>query len=54
MLKVTTDGRKAALDTRLVTGESASTPGKLEHAADTISRLGREHRQLWPTGPRRA
>ena len=45
MLKVTTDGRKAALDTRLVTGEPASTPGKLEHAADTISRLGQEHRQ---------
>jgi hypothetical protein len=44
MLKVTTDGRKAALDTRLVTGQKASTPGKLDHAADTIARLWREHR----------
>jgi hypothetical protein len=50
MLKVTTDGRKAALDTRLVTGQKASTPGKLDHAADTIARLWREHRdQLYRT-----
>jgi len=44
MLKVTTDGRKAALDTRLVTGQPASRPGKLEHAADTIHRLWHQHR----------
>jgi N12 class adenine-specific DNA methylase len=44
MLKVTTDGRKAALDTRLVTGKPASTPGKLEHATDTIARLWHQHR----------
>ena len=44
MLKVTTDGRKAALDTRLVTGKPASRPGKLEHAADTIARLWHQHR----------
>ena len=50
MLKVTTDGRKAALDTRLVTGQEASTPGKLDHAADTIARLWREHRdQIYRT-----
>jgi N12 class adenine-specific DNA methylase len=50
MLKVTTDGRKAALDTRLVTGQKASTPGKLDHAADAIARLWREHRdQLYRT-----
>ena len=50
MLKVTTDGRKAALDTRLVTGQKASTPGKLDHAADTIARLWREHRdQIYRT-----
>jgi N12 class adenine-specific DNA methylase/SAM-dependent methyltransferase len=50
MLKVTTDGRKAALDTRLVTGQKASIPGKLDHAADTIARLWREHRdQIYRT-----
>ena len=50
MLKVTTDGRKAALDTRLVTGQEASTTGKLDHAADTIARLWREHRdQIYRT-----
>jgi N12 class adenine-specific DNA methylase len=50
MLKVTTDGRKAALDTQLLTGQKASTPGKLDHAADTIARLWREHRdQLYRT-----
>ncbi|HTX09028.1 MAG TPA: helicase C-terminal domain-containing protein [Solirubrobacteraceae bacterium] len=50
MLKVTTDGRKAALDTRLVTGQNASTPGKLDRAANTIARLWREHRdQIYRT-----
>ena len=45
MLKVTTDGRKAALDTRLVTDERPSTAGKLEHAADKIAGLWAEHRE---------
>ena len=45
MLKITTDGRKAALDTRLVTGQQASSsPASSTHAADTIARLWREHR----------
>ena len=39
MLKITGDGRKAALDTRLVTGRPASTPGKLQAAAENIARL---------------
>jgi hypothetical protein len=39
MLKITGDGRKAALDMRLVTGQPASTPGKLEAAAENIARL---------------
>ena len=39
MLKITGDGRKAALDMRLVTGQPASTPGKLQAAAENIARL---------------
>jgi N12 class adenine-specific DNA methylase len=39
MLKITGDGRKAALDMRLVTGQPASTPGKLQAAAGNIARL---------------
>ena len=48
MLKITGDGRKAALDMQLVTGQPASTPGRLQAAADNIARLyhatrGREY-----------
>ena len=39
MLKITGDGRKAALDMRLVTGQPASAPGKLQAAAANIARL---------------
>ena len=39
MLKITGDGRKAALDMRLVTGEPAGAPGKLQAAAENIARL---------------
>ena len=39
MLKITGDGRKAALDMRLVTGQPASTPGKLQAVAANIARL---------------
>ncbi len=39
MLKITGDGRKAALDMQLVTGQPASTPGKLQAAAENIARL---------------
>jgi len=39
MLKITGDGRKAALDMQLVTGRPASTPGKLQAAAENIARL---------------
>ena len=48
MLKITGDGRKAALDMQLVTGQPASAPGKLQAAAANIARLyhatrGREY-----------
>ena len=39
MLKITGDGRKAALDMHLVTGQPASAPGKLQAAAENIARL---------------
>jgi hypothetical protein len=39
MLKITGDGRKAALDMQLVTGRPASAPGKLQAAADNVARL---------------
>jgi hypothetical protein len=39
MLKITGDGRKAALDMQLVTGQPASAPGKLQAAAENIARL---------------
>lgn len=44
MLKISTDGRKAALDMRLVTGEPSSTPSKLDVAADTVAGIWRNHR----------
>ena len=45
MLKITTDGRRAALDMRLVAGAKASAPGKLEHAADAIAGLWAANRE---------
>jgi hypothetical protein len=39
MLKISTDGRKAALDMRLVTGQPPSGASKLTTAADTIAAL---------------
>ena len=44
MLKISTDGRKAALDMRLVAGEPATGPSKLQIAADTIAGLHHRHR----------
>jgi hypothetical protein len=43
MLKVCTDGRKAALDLRLL-GMPMTGPGKIEAAADRITELWRAHR----------
>ena len=45
MLKISTDGRKAALDMRLVSGAPSSTTSKLDVAADTIVAVWREHRE---------
>jgi N12 class adenine-specific DNA methylase len=42
LLKISSDGRAAALDLRLV-GEQSSTPGKLATAADRIAALWRAH-----------
>lgn len=42
LLKISSDGRAAALDLRLV-GEQSSTPGKLAAAADRIAALWRAH-----------
>jgi N12 class adenine-specific DNA methylase len=44
MLKISTDGRKAALDMRLVSGQPSSSTTKLDVVADTIARVWREHR----------
>ena len=44
MLKISTDGRKAALDMRMVDGEPSSTPSKLEVAAARIATIYHEHR----------
>jgi len=44
MLKISTDGRMAARDMRLVTGQPSADPSKLEHAADTIAVLHHRHR----------
>lgn len=44
MLKISTDGRKAALDTRLV-GLDPSDIGKVDVAADTIHRIWTAHRE---------
>ncbi len=44
MLKISTDGRKAALDMRLVAQQPPSEPRKLTVAARTIGQVWREHR----------
>lgn len=44
MLKISTDGRKAALDYRMVAGVGSSAPSKLDSVAARISALWREHR----------
>jgi N12 class adenine-specific DNA methylase len=46
MLKISTDGRKAALDMRLVTGERVRGVCKLERAASTIAGVWRATREL--------
>ena len=43
MLKVSGDGRKAALDLRLV-GQPMTARGKIEAAADRIAAIWAEHR----------
>uniref|UniRef100_UPI003F9C35A0 DEAD/DEAH box helicase family protein n=1 Tax=Mycobacterium sp. TaxID=1785 RepID=UPI003F9C35A0 len=43
MLLITGDGRKAALDMRLATGDPATGATKLEIAAERITRIWREH-----------
>ncbi len=45
MLKVSSDGRKAALDTRMV-GIPMTGPGKIDAAADRITRIWRDHRDV--------
>jgi len=44
MLKISGDGRKAALDMRLIAGEPASSESKLDTAALRIAGIWREHR----------
>lgn len=43
MLKISTDGRKAALDIRMVGGTPTAGAGKLDVAAATIAQVHREH-----------
>jgi hypothetical protein len=51
MLKISTDGRKAALDMRLATGQPARGATKLEIAAQTIAGIWHEHRDRAYTDP---
>lgn len=56
MLKISTDGRKAALSMRLVTDEQGQPyehqPGKLEAAADRIADIWRDNRErTYPADP---
>ena len=51
MLKISTDGRKAALDMRLVTRQRTAGECKLERAATTIAGIWRETRALTYTDP---
>lgn len=53
MLKISTDGRKAALDLRLVTENAATadTTSKLDVAADTIAAIWKDHRDNRYTEP---
>ena len=44
MLKITGDGRKAALDMRLATGQPVTGACKLDIAAGRIAGIWREHR----------
>lgn len=44
MLKISGDGRKAALDLRLVTDQPPEEPGKLDIAAATIAGIWQQHR----------
>ncbi|MDR9367668.1 hypothetical protein Q5424_01165 [Conexibacter sp. JD483] len=46
MLKVSTDGRKAALDMRLVTGQPATGECKLDRVADNVAAIFHEHRDV--------
>src|SRR5690606_18640265 len=46
MLKVTGDGRRAALDLRLVDPTFAGIDGKLSHAADRIAAIHHDTRSL--------
>ena len=46
MLKISTDGRKAALDMRLVTGEPVEEPCKLDIVADNVTAIWSQHRHL--------
>lgn len=46
MLKVSTDGRKAALDMRLVTGVPATGECKLDRVADNVAAIFHEHHDV--------
>ena len=46
MLKISTDGRKAALDMRLVTGEPVEEPCKLDIVANHVTAIWAAHRHL--------
>jgi hypothetical protein len=52
MLTISGDGRKAALDMRLVAGERGRGECKLERAASTIARIWRATHQISLRRPR--
>jgi hypothetical protein len=51
MLKISTDGRKAALDMRLVTGEATEEPCKLDVVALTVTAIWAQHRTVTYSDP---
>ena len=51
MLKISTDGRKAALDMRLVTGERVEEPCKLDIVANNVTAIWAQHRNITYTDP---
>ena len=51
MLKISTDGRKAALDMRMVSSQPPTGPTKIDRAAENIARIHHQHADRVYTDP---